>query len=115
MKHDIFMDTSGFYALLVKRDDRHERASGILHEAGKTGRGFSTTDYILDETATLLGARGLDHIVPGLFEIVFSSKACRLLWMDQERFDKTRHLFLKYQGQGFSFTDCFSMAVMKET
>ncbi len=35
MARDIFVDTSGFYALLVKRDDRHEQASRILTASSK--------------------------------------------------------------------------------
>jgi len=47
MAHDIFVDTSGFYALLVTRDDRHTAASRILRSAGREKRKFVTTDYVL--------------------------------------------------------------------
>ena len=55
---DTFADTSGFYALLVMRDPMHARAKAILAESARSGGRFVTTDYILDETATLLKARG---------------------------------------------------------
>ena len=76
MAHEIFVDTSGFYALLVQRDDKHAEAAQILHAAGTKKRGFVTTDYVLDETATLLKARGPGHKVHNLFETVFASAVC---------------------------------------
>src|SRR5581483_1219563 len=105
---DRFVDTSGFYALLVERDTRHGRAAALLAEAGRSRGRFVTTDYVLDETATLLKARGHGHLVPALFERVFASAACRVEWMDTERFDETRRFFCKHADQAWSFTDCFS-------
>jgi len=114
MKHDRFVDTSGFYALLVKRDDMHLKAKEILNQASRRRTCFVTTDYVLDETATLLRARGLIHLVQGLFNAVFESRACRVEWMDQDRFLETVSFFAKHADQSWSFTDCFSFVVMKE-
>jgi len=114
MKNTKFIDTSGFYALLVKRDSSHKKATDILKNAAKEKTLFITTDYILDETATLLLARGLHHVLSELFDTVFRSSACNIEWMDQDRFIKTRTFFLKYIDKSWSFTDCFSFIVMKE-
>ena len=59
------MDTSGFYALVVKKDHMHLRARDILQEASRERALFVTSDYVLDETATLLNARGYAHLLPG--------------------------------------------------
>lgn len=114
MMNETFVDTSGFYAFMVKGDDAHKKASRILREAAKAKALFVTSDYILDETATLLRARGYDHLIPELFETLFTSKACRVEWMDQDRFLRTRRFFEKHVGQKWSFTDCFSFILMKE-
>ncbi|MBN1984457.1 MAG: type II toxin-antitoxin system VapC family toxin [Chitinivibrionales bacterium] len=114
MKNNIFLDTSGFYALLAKRDEMHEKAAAIMHEAANKRIVFTTTDYILDETATLLVARGLSHLVQRFFTIVFESSACSIVWMEQSRFAKTQQLFIKHRSNQWSFTDCFSFVVMKE-
>ena len=58
MASETFVDTSGFYALLVEREEMHERAARILQQAQRRRAKFVTTDYVLDETATLLVARG---------------------------------------------------------
>jgi predicted nucleic acid-binding protein len=63
MANEIFVDTSGFYAIVVKADDQHHAARRILRDAQRRKRQFITTDYILDETATLLKARSLKHLL----------------------------------------------------
>ena len=114
MARDIFVDTSGFYSLLLKRDDRHGQASRILDQSSKKRRAFVTTDYVLDETATLLKARGHSQLLHAFFDTVFASRACRLEWTDAERFTNTRTFFLKHLDQNWSFTDCVSFRVMKQ-
>jgi len=58
-----------------------------------------TTDYVLDETATLLKARGHVHLVPVLLKIVFSSAACTVCWTDAERFQATCEFFVVMKDQ----------------
>ena len=114
MAHEVFIDTSGFYALLVRGDDRHEKATGFMCQAAVQKRRLVTTDYVLDETATLLQARGhVAQVVP-FFESVLASRVCRVVWMDADLFQRTKALFLKRLGQQWSFTDCMSFVVMKE-
>jgi len=114
MAHEIFIDTSGFYALLVKRDDKHTAATTILRSAASARRGFVTTDYVLDETATLLKARGLGHLTRGFFDTVFDSTVCQVEWMGAAEFQDAKTLFLKQFDQPWSFTDCVSFRVMRQ-
>jgi predicted nucleic acid-binding protein len=107
------VDTSGFYALLVKDDRMHARASEIVERAAQSGGRFVTTDYILDETATLLKARGHGHLAEAFFETVFTSAACRVEWLNPDGFTQTRRFFLKHHDQDWSFTDCFCFGVMR--
>jgi uncharacterized protein len=110
---EAFVDTSGFYALLVKGDRMHERARALLERAARSRGRFVTTDYILDETATLLKARGHGHLAESFFETVFASAVCRIEWMDPDSFALTRRFFLKHHDQHWSFTGCFSFCVMR--
>ena len=114
MARDILVDTSGFYALLNQRDKQHEQARQILNDAATERRCFVTTDYILDETATLLRARGAGHLVEQLFRVVQQSAVCRIEWTDVERFEATQRFFVKHLDHAWSFTDCLSFVVMKE-
>lgn len=114
MANEIFVDSSGFYALLIQGDDRHMTASGFLDKARRRGRRFITSDYVLDETATLLKARGYMRLVGPFFDKALESHACRVEWTDPDRFDQARKFFLKHADQAWSFTDCVSFCIMKE-
>ncbi|HMD67885.1 MAG TPA: PIN domain-containing protein [Chitinivibrionales bacterium] len=113
MDHEVFLDTSGFFSFVVKSDEKHARASEIVRETLKAGGRLVTTDYVIDETATLLKVRGFGHIVSNLFDGILSSRACRLDWMDQEHFNSTKAFFLKHRDHEWSFTDCFSFIIMR--
>lgn len=114
MRREVFVDTSGFYALLVKDDDQHQRAAKLLRDAEKNRRRFITTDYVLDEAVTLLNARGHTGLVGFLLSATLRSQACRIEWTDPERFSQTSDFVLKRLDQRWSFTDCLSFVVMKQ-
>src|SRR5882762_2919649 len=99
MANEIFVDTSGFYALLIKADDRHGAASRVLREARRRKRRFVTSDHVLDETATLLKARGHAHLLSAFFESLRTSHACRTEWTDADRFHAGQAFFLKHADQ----------------
>ena len=110
---DVFVDTSGFYALLFQRDEMHARGTNILELAAQSGRRFVTSDYVLDETATLLRARGHEQLIGQFFDRTLGSQALRIEWMDTDRFEVTRRFFLRHSDKAWSFTDCFSFCLMK--
>jgi predicted nucleic acid-binding protein len=112
-KTEIFVDTSGFYALLVQADRQHLRAKEYLRQAARSRGRFVTTDYVLDESATLLKARGHAPLLRTFWESVFTSSACQVEWMSPDVFAQTQRFFLKHEDQAWSFTDCFSFCVMR--
>ena len=114
MPPETFVDTSGFYALLVTQDDRHEAAGNFLRQAAERRQRFITTDYVLDETLTLLKARGHRHMLKGFIDSVLNSSACRIEWTDSGRYSDTVTFFLKRLDHDWSFTDCLSFRVMAE-
>lgn len=114
MAAETFVDTSGLYALLVRRDGMHERARQLMEEARKKRRRFVTTDYVLDEAATLLTARGHGRLLDALFEATLESKACRVEWTSSERFTFVTRFIMKHRDKKWSFTDCLSFTVMRD-
>ena len=113
MKPDIFVDTSGFYALLAMKDPGHHQAVALLKKASADGTRFVTTDFVLDETATLLKMRGLGHLLEVFFEDIAATRACRTLWTDAEDFARAREYFLRHKDKDYSFTDCVSFCAMR--
>src|SRR5437763_29604 len=102
---DTFVDTSGFYSSLVTGDEKHTRALKWFRNAASTAGKAVTTDYVLAETATLLRARGRGYVAGKLFDWVFASVACRVVWMEHDRFAETQTFFLKHNDKSWSFTD----------
>jgi predicted nucleic acid-binding protein len=114
MASDIFIDTSGFYACLVAQDDAHAAAAAVLARY-RGRRRFVTTDYVLDEVATLLRARRLGHLVEPAFRLTLASSACRVEWMDPTRFGSARAYLSRHGADhAYSFTDCASFCTMAE-
>jgi len=114
MANEIFVDTSGFFAMFDRSDNKHSAVQRVVREARRRKRNFVTSDYVLDETATLLKARGLTHLLESFFEKLDESKAFCIGWTDSERFHECRAFFLKHSDQDWSFTDCMSFCVMKQ-
>jgi hypothetical protein len=114
MKPDIFIDTSGFFSLLYPQEASHKAADEIVQKAKRSNQLFITTDYVIDETATLLKARGIGHLIDIFFNTLTATRVCRIEWMDHDRFVKTQTYFTKHLDHAWSFTDCFSFLIMKE-
>ena len=110
----LFIDAGGFYALVSPQSESHELAVGIMQEAARQRRRAVTTDYIIDETATLLRARGLTRLLAEFFRLTDESHALTTEWVTPDRFSAARKFMLKHLDQEFSFTDCVSFVVMKE-
>jgi predicted nucleic acid-binding protein len=111
----LFLDTSGLYELLVENSRRHA-------EATETFRGFATrpnaclvTDFVLQEAATLFKARSAFHLVPNLFALVEESRAIEVIGIDRDLFRETFRFFVKHDDKTWSYVDCSSFVVMKQT
>ena len=113
MAGEIFIDSSGFYSLLVRSDRMHARAARFMVRAARDRDRFVTTDYVLDESVTLFKARGCRQLIPVLFESIDASRAIRVEWTTPERFRETRALCLRHSDKAWSFTDCLSFVVMQ--
>ena len=114
MEREVFVDTSGFYALLVAGDEQHQRAEQLLKRARQKRSRFVTSDYVLDETMTLLTARKFGHLVEPFLQATLHSSACRIEWTDPERFTETAGFLLQHQDHEWSFTDGLSFVLMKK-
>jgi len=111
----IFIDTSAWYAVEVEDDVNHKAACKFIAQitSGKHGAGI-TTDYILDETLTLLRSRrGLDSALSFINKFR-KSKSIRVFWINEDLFDKALDTFQSSGSKKWSFTDCTSFALMRE-
>ena len=111
-KAEVFIDTSGFFALLSLTDPAHARARERMAHFARARRRAVTTDHVLDETFTLLKVRGLAHRCPAFEQMLNTSRSLRVSWTEPSIFAAATALFLNRLDQGFSLTDCVSFTVM---
>ena len=111
----IFVDTSAWYASEVEDDINHEKARRFLSgiASGKYGVAV-TTDYVLDETLTLLHSKKGLTVALTFIEKIRKSKSIRIFWVSESIFEKALGIFKKTSDSSWSFTDCTSFALMKD-
>lgn len=73
-----------------------------------------TTDYVIDETLTLIRMRlGIAAAAAWRAQVEGSSRV-RHEAIDSIRAEKARALFFRHRDKDYSFTDCTSFVVMRE-
>jgi predicted nucleic acid-binding protein len=118
MKDRILIDTWGWLAILNKREPRHAEV-GAYYRAFRAHGGIAyTTDYILDETITLLFKRlpitiakeSLTHLETAVVEGYLVRE-----WISPDRFENAVSLRFKLHDKPeISITDLTSMMVMRD-
>jgi uncharacterized protein len=110
----LFVDTAGWVACADGADPRHHEAAAARDGWLEGGGYLLTTDYVADETLTLLRFRLGLKIAEAWWRQVEGSSRLRWEFITLARADKARALFFRYHDNEFSFTDCTSFAVMRE-
>jgi uncharacterized protein len=105
----IFVDTSAWFASIVPSDTDHKNASTWVAQNTKT---LLTTDYVIDETLTLLRSRGETLRASSLGEAFFSGTVADLYFLTEEDIRQTWQIFRQFSDKNWSFTDCSSRVVM---
>jgi uncharacterized protein len=111
---EVFMDSAGFFALWDAGDVYHAPAVRLQEELAGKDRRFLTTEYVVDETVTLLLVRHSHHAAADFLDTIERSESLRLEWIGPERFYAAAALFRKHAVKEWSFTDCVSFVTMHE-
>jgi uncharacterized protein len=115
----LFVDTWGWLALRDKADPRHRQAVAAFNGAVSTKHPIVTSDYVLDETFTLLFRRLAIHKAKESLESLMAitdAGAVSLVPISRDRFREAVRLRVKYKDKPeISFTDFTSMVVMRES
>lgn len=112
MRYAVLVDTSAFHALQNAGDRReHDLARQAAEELESDGAILVTTDYVLDETYTLL-RRVLGHRAAVRFGRKVQHGGIAIIQVDQPIQQAAWQIFQRYADKDFSFTDCTSFAVM---
>jgi uncharacterized protein len=106
----IFVDTGGWFASLIPNDADHRAATAWL---ARNRQPLITTDYVIDETLTLLRARGQDTRARAWGERIFSGSLALVHCVTPNDIVAAWQVFRQYQDKDWSFTDCTSKVVME--
>ena len=106
----IFVDTGGWYASVVPADRDHEAAARWL---ATNDQPLVTTDYVIDETLTLLRMRNHQTRAVALGAQFFAGHVARIHYLNEEETIMTWEVFQRFADKDWSFTDCSSKVVME--
>lgn len=112
----IFIDSSAFIALYVKDDAFHAKAISSLKQLQKNKAQLITSNFILDEVYTFLRVRKDKNTAVNF--ACFLAETTDVLKFIRVTATDERHAFSYFsamEGNGISFTDCTSFALMKRS
>lgn len=107
----VFVDTGFWFGLLVKNDPRNQQCTdwfSLLREP------VVTSDYVVDETLTLLLMRGERTKAIEFGNLVIVGTTVALHMVSEAQFNRSWILFQQLSGAGLSFTDCTSHIVAQD-
>jgi len=114
----LFIDTWGWITLFNKREPFHDTVKSSYEDLRSQKGILYTSDYVLDETFTLLFRRvPYAQAKEALEKVDDAIRSGHLIvtWITPERFEKCKTLRLQLQDKpNISFTDLSSVVVMKD-
>ena len=110
----IFIDTGAFLARYIERDQYHEAATEHWRTLQNDRRQCFTSNFVLDETITLLARRTTYRFAAERARHLFASTSLSILRPDKHDELAALNLFQKYADQNISFTDCVSFVLMEK-
>ena len=110
----VFVDTGGWMACADRADPAHVACTAARDATLEGGRILITTDFVVDETLTLIRFRLGLAAANAWWQQIDGSPRLRWERVESDRFERARHLFFRYRDMDLSFNDCTSIAVMRE-
>lgn len=108
----IFIDTGAFLARYIARDQYHKVSIEHWRRLQKDQRRCFTSNFVLDETITLLARRTSYEFAAERARNLYDSTSLSIIRPDESEELAALQLFQKYADQNVSFTDCVSFVLM---
>lgn len=107
----VFVDTGAFCALAIPHDQNNPKAKSIHAKFQERKAILYTSDYVLDETYTLLKMRG-SHTTAVKFMNEIQNTHINIIRITEDIETAAKAMFRKFDDKRLSFTDCTSFAVI---
>ena len=111
----IFIDTGAFLARHLSKDQYHTRAAEFWDVIRRRNETCATSNFVLDETLTLLGRRAGYSFAAKRARNIYTSQSLMILRPDNKDELKAIDFFEKYSDHRLSFTDCVSIVLMQKS
>ncbi len=109
----IFVDTAAFLAIENRKDNHHDEAVSYQRTCLNKGTSLVTSDYVLDESYTIIRVRAGHTIAVQFGEALRASHLLRIEYVTPDVIEAAWVLFRDFADHEFSFTDCTSFILMK--
>ena len=112
----LFVDTGGWIAMAVIRDQYHTQAASFYQEFSKQHLPFITSNYVLTETYTRIRYDdGHDKATRfhSLIQQTVKIRKLHIEWVTPGIHEKAWAIFEDYADQDFSFVDCTSFVIAR--
>ncbi len=110
---NLFVDTSAWLALYDSDDGHHKNAVKKSVDIRKRKIDLVTSDYILDESITIIRHTVSHKAAVAFGESIMNSGIVKIVRVTDETFFGSWEMFRQYDDKRFSFTDCTSFILMK--
>ena len=109
----IYVDTGPILARYLSNDQYHNQAVGFWDTIYKKVDSCLTSNFVLDETFTLLGRRAGYDFAAQRASNIYASRLITILRPTREDEIKAIEFFKKFAEHSVSFTDCISFVLMR--
>jgi uncharacterized protein len=109
----VFIDTSGWIAILSADDHFHAQAVEQLNEFGRAHRTLFTTDWVFAETGNGLARTAARSRIAAAVRTFVNSAHGRLVRIDEARFFQALDLYSQAGDKTWGLIDCASFLVMR--
>lgn len=109
----VFVDTSGWVALLVKSDFHHEQASTIYSDLIARRIELITHEAILMELGNALAGRNTRTAVVGLLSLLNGTKLIERVALDDALIRGAWQLYSSRPDKDWGIVDCISFLLMQ--
>lgn len=109
----IFVDSGALLARYLPSDQYHTRSLELWRKLGESAELCVTSNFVLNETFTLLARRGTYQYAVRKARFLYETKPFNILRPTEDDERAALDLFEKFADQRVSFTDCVSFALMR--
>lgn len=113
MRSEVFLDTSGWLALLNQRDRAHGIAVQRWRELGRQHAHVVVTDWIIAETGNGLARSGRKSVFAKAAERLLSSNFATVQYIDAGLLQSSLTFMQERQDKDWGLVDCASFLVMR--